>query len=179
MPLTPEDKAARARDRMIETAKQYQTSTYCRKFVAPIFQEMIRAEWAAIRGVYEYAVVGGELVKVARRIGQCVCVTCGKVERWNSGIHGMHTGHFLASRRNSILFSEQGVAPQCCHCNYHLSGNPQAFRAWMKAVRGDEVIERLERLKTESRSFSREELVDMRIEYSARLKAAVEFMKRN
>jgi hypothetical protein len=42
----------------------------------------------------------------------------------------------------------------------------------MLYVRGEEVVERLERLKTESVSFDREDLVDMRIEYADRLKAA-------
>ena len=51
------------------------------------------------------------------------------------------------------------------------------FRQWMISIRGEEVIERLERLKTKSVSFGRDELVDMRIAYAARLKAAEERMK--
>lgn len=172
MALTPEEKAARARNRMLEKAKEYQTGTYIRKFVSPIFQKMIRAEAGADPRRYLTAVVDGEIRQVEREIGQCVCITCGKVQKWDSGIKGMHTGHFLASRRNSILFEEDNVAPQCSRCNFYLSGAPQAFRTWMFAVRGLEVVEHLERLKTESVSFDREELVDMRIEYAARLKAA-------
>lgn len=174
MPLTQAEKAERARQRMLDTAKQYQTTTYCRKFVAPLFQKMIRAEAGADHRPYLTAVVEGQIRQVKRELGQCVCVTCGKVDRWDSGIKGMHTGHFLASRRNSILFEELNVAPQCSHCNFYLSGAPQAFRQWMEFMRGEGVIEYLQRRKTVSVSFSLDELVDMRIAYAARLKAAEE-----
>lgn len=178
--LYPEEKAARARQRLLEKAKEYQTSTYCRKFVSPIFQKMIRAESGAQDCPYSYAISAGDsdwIAEVPRKIGHCVCITCGKVLRWDSGIKGMHTGHFIQSRRNSILLEEDNVAPQCSRCNFYLSGNQQAFRKWMIYVRGEDVVTRLERLATESRTFGREELVDLRIGYAARLKAAEELMK--
>jgi hypothetical protein len=165
---------------MIETAKQYQSSTYIRKFVAPVFQKMIRAESGADPRPYHTAVVDGKIRQVKREIGQCVCITCGKTGSWKGSVDrfsGFHTGHFLASRRNSILLEEDNVCPQCVYCNIYQSGNPQAFRQWMLSVRGPEAVERLERLKTESVSFSREELVDMRIRFTERLKAAEERMK--
>lgn len=177
MPLTSEEKAERFRQRMIETAKQYSTGTYVRRFVSQVFQKMIRAESGADPRPYHTAVVDGGIRQVKREIGQCVCITCGKVLKWDSGIKGMHCGHFLASRCNSILFEEDNVAPQCQSCNYYRSGEPQKFRLWMLSVRGEEVVERLERLKTQSVSFTREELVDMRMAFAARLKTAEERMK--
>ena len=166
---------------MIEKAKEYQTTTYVRKFVAPLFQRMIRAEWGADERPFHTAVVDGSIRQVERRIGQCACITCGKVGPWIGGSSaaggGMNTGHFIASRRNSILFEEDNVAPQCAHCNLYLSGNPQEYRKWMLAVRGLETVERLEQLKTESVSFIRDDLVDMRIAYADRLKAAEDKMK--
>jgi len=105
-----------------------------------------------------------------------VCVTCGKVDSWDSGIKGMHTGHFLASRRNSILLEEANVAPQCSSCNFYRSGAPSEFRMWMEAVRPAS-IERLENLKRQSVSWTLDDLVDKRIEYSKRLKAAELKMK--
>lgn len=170
--MTPEEKAANARQRMLDKARQYQNSTYVRKFVSPVFQKMIRAEAGADPREYLTAVVDGNIRQVKRSRGQCVCITCGKVQRWDSGIKGMHTGHFLASRRNSILFEEDNVAPQCSGCNFYHSGSPQHFRQWMEYVRGHETIARLEQLKTQSVSFDRETLVDMRISYQGRLKAA-------
>lgn len=185
MAFTKEEKAGRDRQRMIERAKQFQLGTYSRRFVAPVFQQMIRAEYAALPAVIggvlhsaaAKAVVNGEVAGVEYKAGLCVCITCGKVQPWKGGLGGMHTGHFLASRRNSILFDEDNVAPQCSFCNYQRSGEQQLFRKWMLAVRGLEVVERLELLKNDVKVFSREELVDMRIGYAARLKAAEERMK--
>ena len=176
MALSQAEKDARKRDRLIEKAREFTTGTYIRRFVAPKFQKMVRAEWGAQPAGYATAVVDGEVKYIPRQVGQCVCVTCGKVQAWDSGIKGMHTGHFLASRRNSILFEETNVAPQCSHCNFYLSGAPQAFRRWMLAVHGEEVVERLQHLKTTIRSFERDELVDMRLEFQSRLKAAEERM---
>ena len=175
--LTTEEKAERARQRMLEKAEELQIGTYARRVVAPVFQRMIRAEWAARPRCHEPAIVGGAIATTFRERGQCVCVTCGLLGPWSSGIGGMHTGHFLQSRRNSILFEEDGVAPQCSNCNRYSSGAPQEFTQWMLAVRGEETVERLERLKTTSRQFSREELVDLRIAFQARLRVAEERMR--
>ena len=170
---TPEQRAARRRQRMIDKAREYQVGTYSRKFVAPVFQQMIRAEAAANTHDDVVAIVDGELDLVPRRFGECVCITCGKVHPWKGGVDrfsGMHTGHYLASRRNSILFEEDNVAPQCSHCNYQNGGEQQLFSKWMLAVRGIETIERLEALKRTVVVFSRDELVDMRIGFTDRLK---------
>ena len=169
---TPEQIATRRRQRMIDKAREYQVGTYSRKFVAPVFQQMIRAEAAVLPGSI-LAIVGGELLSVPRTIGECVCITCGKVHPWKGGVDrfsGMHTGHYLASRRNSILFEEDNVAPQCSHCNYQNGGEQQLFSKWMLAVRGAETIERLEALKRTVVVFSRDQLVDMRISFADRLK---------
>ena len=138
---------------------------------------MIRAEFGADTRQWVTVVLNGEISQAPRYLGECACVTCGKVDAWNSGIKGMHTGHFIASRRNSIVLEEDNVAPQCSHCNYYASGKQAEFRTWIEFVRGVEVVERLQRLKTESVSFSLEELVDRRIEYTRRLKAATEAMR--
>lgn len=173
--LSPEEKASRARERMLGIAKQYSTGTYVSKFVAPVFQRMIRAEAASQPNGYVPAVRNGQIAVVWRTVGECVCVTCGKVCPWSSpGSDQLHTGHFLGSRRNSILFDESNVAPQCAQCNKWQNGMRVEYQMWMEHVRGKETIERLEKLKTESRQFTREELVDMRLAYQARLDAALE-----
>jgi len=177
MGLTQKEKNARKRKRMIETSRQYTTGSFSRKFVAPIFQRAIRAEAAALPAGLTPAIVNGELKQIYRYSGQCCCITCGKIGLWNSGLGGFHTGHFLSSRCNSILFEEENVAPQCCHCNMFDNGAPQEYRLWMELTRGKEVVERLKKLKKAVISFSREELVDMRIGYANRLKAAEEKMK--
>ncbi len=177
MTLTVKEKTERKRQRLLETVIKRGPAQYITQILAPLFQRMIRAEAAALPAGSEMAVVCGELGLVDRQLGQCVCVTCGEVEPWSSGLGGMHTGHFLASRRNAIVFDEDNVAPQNSRCNRYENGAPQRFRLWMLAVRGQETVERLERLKTTTRQFTREELVDKRIEYAARLKAAEERMR--
>ena len=178
MKQSPEDKAARARARMIDKAREYGTDSYCRKFVAPVFQRIIRAEAAACPAGFVQAAIGDHGIDtVYRCVGQCICVTCGKVDAWDSGIKGMHTGHFSASRRNAILLLEENCAPQCQSCNYYRSGMPAEFRLWMLVVRGIETIERIESLKRTSVSFDRETLVDKKIEFSRRLKGAQDKMK--
>ena len=101
------------------------------------------------------------------------CITCGAAHGWDSGLVGIHASHFLGSRCNSILYEEDNIAPGCSHCNVYRSGAPQEFRKWMLAVRGLEVVERLERLKATSRQFTRDELVDLRIGFKKRLDAAI------
>lgn len=148
--------------------------------VARDFQKMIRAEDAANSGTVRLAVVRGELIDVPRRIGQCVCITCGIVLPWTLPKESpvqMQTGHFLAGRLACILFEEDNVSPQCSNCNGHKSGMPQEYRRWMESVRGIEAIERLEKLKRTSVSLDRETLVDMRLEFNRRLKAAELKMK--
>jgi hypothetical protein len=157
---------------MLEKARQYQIGTYINKFVAKEFQQMIRAEAGAKPDGHVFAVVNGAIATVFRQRGQCVCITCGTTRPWSGGLGGMHTGHFLGSRRFSILFEEENVAPQCSACNRYRSGMPQEFRLWMEFVRGRETVERLEKLKTTSRTFSRDELVDMRLEFRRRLREA-------
>lgn len=174
--MTPEEKAERARQRMIAKAQEFQIGTYVARFVAPEFQRMIRAEAAAEPPWPALAIVAGRAERTFRCVGFCVCATCGAVRPWSGGLGGMHTGHFLASRRFSILFDEDNVAPQCSKCNRYRGGAPQEFRLWMEAVRGPETIARLERLKSTTRTFTREELVDMRLEFKRRLAAAVERM---
>jgi len=170
MVLTPRKKASNARQRMIEVTKKYQVGSYSAKFTAIDFQKMIRAEAAALPAGLTPAIVDGELVDVYRHVGQCVCVSCGAVHTWNT--KEMHAGHFLSSRRFSILYDEDNVHPQCQKCNSFDDGNPQAYRLWMELMLGKKTVERLRRLKNTTVHFSKEDLVDMRIGYRTRIKAA-------
>ena len=179
MKLTPEEKTARSRQRMIEKARDGTDTigSYAGK-VAVVFQAMIRANAGALPDGMIYVVVEGEMTRVYRRVGQCACITCGKVLPWkNSGAtHGsLDTGHFYHTTGAS-RFDEDNVAPQCVACNQHDGGARDNYRLWLTEVRGAETIERLTRLKNTVRKFTFEELVDMKIEYTARLKAAIERM---
>jgi hypothetical protein len=159
--------------------RQKGASGFLNKVVAPHFQKMIRAEAGADPRQYVVAMVEGTRRQVERSVGQVVCVTCGKVAAWNAGIKVMHTGHFLASRRPSIVLEETNVAPQCAACNYYGKGTQGAFQQWMEFVHGQDEIDRLIQLKHQGGAFTCEELVRKWFEHSERLKAAEETMKGN
>ncbi len=173
--LTDDERAERKRQWKIDNPP-VQIGTYIAKFVAPAFQRMIRAEAGARPAGVEPYVAMGEMAWILRLVGSCVCVTCGKVKPWTTHEGTMQTGHFIHDN-NATRFDEDNVAPQCVGCNKYRDGALDDYRLWMAEVRGKETIERLTRLKATVRRFTREELVDMRIGYEARLKAAIERMK--
>ena len=117
----------------------------------------------------------GIVEDIPRYSGECVCVTCGTVTAWDA--KQMNCGHFIGGRTASIVFEETNVAPQCAHCNSHLSGAPAEYQLWIEAMYGRDEVDRLRRLKSEVVKFTIEELVDKRIYYMKRLKAAVSFMQ--
>lgn len=165
------------RCKKMQEVKAKGTTKFLKGPLAKLFQKMVRAEYGAQpTGYVQVMKKGRGLVSVHRHIGQCVCVTCGRIEPWSTIKGVMNTGHFVASRRASILLEEENVAPQCSFCNQYGSGEASLFRIWMEAVRGIDVIEQLERLKTASVSFDRDELVDRWFQYSERLKAAIKKM---
>lgn len=166
------------RCRQIELCKCKGTAKYRNKFVAPDFQAMIRAEAAALPSRTVQAVVNGIIRPVHRVIGEVVCVTCGLVGPWYGGVgfRQMQTGHFCSRKDQSVLFTELNVAVQCARCNQP-PGSPNEFRIWMTDTRGIECIELIEGLARHVHSFTRDELVDMRIEFLRRLKAAQQRMK--
>jgi hypothetical protein len=59
---------------------------------------------------------------------------------------------------------------QCKHCNDHLSGNLWRYRLFLVDKYGRATTERLERLKHETRQFTKEELVELRMMFMAREK---------
>lgn len=176
MKLSPEEKAARERERMIEKAKAVSLQTY-RGQVARIFQRLIRAEAAALDEGYYPAVRRGIIAPIYKCVGECVCITCGNVMLWNH--KGCHAGHWIGRVHQSTLFVRENLHPQCASCNQHGNGMPIEYLKFMVEMRGQNIVDRLLVLKHQPKSFSRDELVDMRIEFSRRLKSAVERMKGN
>jgi len=89
----------------------------------------------------------------------------------------MHAGHWIGRVHQSTLFEPDNLAPQCDGCNEHGHGKQQEYLMWLQKVRGLNVVDRLLRLKHQPKSFLLYDLVDMRIEFSRRLKAAELKMK--
>lgn len=156
----------------LEKSKQWSMSTLIGK-TAKDWQKCVRAEAAAVDG-QAWCMFDGEFVQRVSHVGHCVCVTCGKRHPWNTNL--MDAGHFLAGRSNSILFEPTNIHPQCKWCN-RTGGRPQEYRKFMLSAYGQQVVDGLEVLKRQTRSFTREELVTKRREFRARTKAAIARMK--
>lgn len=168
---TDEEKATAKRLKMIEYSKCFSIQTHKNK-VAKVFQQMIRAEDAANPHPFRTAVVNGKLQEVKRSVGQCVCITCGAIHAWK-GSNKLDTGHFIGGRRPSLVFDEANVAPQCKYCNQYMNGHGSHYLLWMEHVRGPEVIQILkDKHHQGTNKFTHEDLVDLQIEFTRRLKAA-------
>ena len=167
-------KEARARQKTIDEWKAFSPQT-CRAKTAKVFQRMTKAEAAAEHYGWWPAVVDGKLDEVYRCVGECVCITCGKVGDWN--VKGFHCGHWIGRVHASTLLESDNVAVQCASCNEHNHGRLREYTMWMEAVRGINVMERLQVLKHQPVTFSREDLVDLRISFRDRLKVAELKMK--
>lgn len=153
-------------------------TTKARRRVAVLFQRMIRAEYGAKPAGPAIAVQSGQIVAVDRKMGQCVCVTCGRVAKWDAGLRVMHTGHFVSGRSASIVFDERNVAPQCSHCNVYRHGAAAEFAIWMVATHSTDVIDELRQKRHAAAAYDRSALVDMWFAFASRLKTAQDTMKR-
>ena len=154
-------------DKEIEKSKKWTIRTLLGK-AAKDLQKAIRVEASFLNS--QLCVVGGEVVSVATGYGECACVTCGAVHHYKN----MHAGHFIGSRRASIVLEEVGIHPQCVRCNAFMSGMPEAYRVYMLHVYGQDVIDHLQFLKNSvSKQWTREELCAKRIEYRRRINAAL------
>ena len=180
MKLSDEQKAERARARMLGKARELSVGTYMTRFTAPDFQRMIRAEAAADPKPYAVCVVQGEMRDVKRSVSECACVTCGKVRPWkvdkHSGKEGIDCGHFVPRQHTGAILDEKNVAPQCQYCNGPLGGNFAMFMLWMQSERAEH-IDRLLAWKHTTCPFPMLwEQVDLRIGYRKRYARAVEVM---
>ena len=78
--------------------------------------------------------------KYADENGFVKCVTCGVVRHWKDR---MQAGHFVDSRNNSVLFSEELVFPQCVSCNLFKKGNKVAYTLFMLEKHTKKEVEKM------------------------------------
>lgn len=90
--------------------------------------------------------------------GYVKCITCGEVKQWKQ----MQGGHFIPGRRNSIIFDERNVHPQCVGCNMFKAGNPVKYFRFMQQTYGEDVIKELEEKNEINKQFTVEELIIIR-----------------
>ena len=100
-------------------------------------------------------------MKYADENGMVVCVTCGAVKHYRD----QQAGHFLDGRRNSVLFDERNVHPQCVKCNMFNGGAKVAYYDYMRGRYGQEVIDELKLLDKQERKFTVIELQEMAKRY--------------
>lgn len=98
--------------------------------------------------------------------GYSSCCTCGLTKQWKE----MQAGHFIPGRHNSILFDERNVHAQCYGCNIRKQGNTVKYFRFMQEKYGDEIIEELEKLDLQEKSFTEIELKEMIDKYKLKLK---------
>lgn len=150
MALTDREKRQRKFERMLD---RYKTLTLgsCKRDVAKTFQRMIRIE-------------------AADEFGRCQCRTCPKAYEWDSG--QIHAGHFVSSRSNGIIFDERNCHCQCIRCNVYLGGNQEKYTEYMLNNYGQEVIDEINQNRNSTVTFTKEELVGMRMNFMDRIKVA-------
>jgi len=102
-------------------------------------------------------------MKYADNNGYIGCVTCGVGKHWKES----QAGHFLDGRRNSVLFDDRNVHPQCVKCNMYMSGNKVKYYEFMRKKYGQETIDELQYLDKIDKKFTRDELIDMTNKYKA------------
>ena len=155
----------------LKRAKAYRPVSYLHKFAAPKLQKAIRLE--ASDGQGHIAMKDGKPQRLTFPKGYCACVTCGCCGHWKY----MNAGHFLATRRPSIVLDERGIHPQCVACNMTLSGNPDMYHKFMVHCYGLDVIDDLQDLRDNvSKHWTIEELVRLRMEYDRRIKDALDII---
>ena len=96
-------------------------------------------------------------LKYADWRGNVKCCTCNKTRMWNDRIDA---GHFISRRHNATLFDERNVHPQCKGCNMN-SGEPVKYYQFMEEKYGVKVINELYKLSKTSKSFTKQELIEM------------------
>ena len=97
--------------------------------------------------------------------GMGYCCTCGQLyPAFGQGC--MQAGHYVAGRRNAILFEENGCHAQCYNCNINLKGNTLNYRDFMERTYGRVERERIEQLRFKDIKYSPAELEAIRDEYA-------------
>lgn len=104
-------------------------------------------------------------IKAADSNGNCVCVSCGRINHWTE----MDGGHFISRRHMSTRLMEENIHPQCKMCNGYLKGNLTSYTLYMIDRYGRKFIDELELLKQSTKKYTRTELEDLKQEFRQRI----------
>jgi hypothetical protein len=99
----------------------------------------------------------------ADKHGNCTCVTCGKVTRWDAA--DMNAGHFVSRSRHATVFHFINCHPQCAACNKHKAGNASRYEEYMVAKHGREVVDELKICGEQKLRWTCEQLAEKKIQF--------------
>jgi hypothetical protein len=99
-----------------------------------------------------------------------VCCSCGK-QYPAFGVRCAQAGHFIAGRKNAILFDEKCCHGQCYNCNHTLKGNWPGYMEFMLNRYGRPTVDKLLRQNKSVVKFTVSDLMDKRSLYKSRYDA--------
>ena len=133
------------RTKMLNSFKTKQLGT-CVNVTAKDYQKLVR-------------------LRAADSAGMCKCVTCGKRVFWTAA-HGSHFIHHV----NSVRFHPWNVHACCNHCNTYREGALAEYHQFILKTYGEKGLATLRKISKETKVFTREELVEMRLEFLDEIK---------
>ena len=110
-----------------------------------------------------------DAIKTTGDINYCVCVTCGRTKP-TFGVGCIQAGHFVPSRRNSLLFDEEMVNAQCYGCNCGQGGMWVEYEDVMIKRHGQEKVDEMKRRKYKTVKYTKQDYADIEKKYKLKLK---------
>ena len=122
------------------------TVRYLRKLAWSLLSQIIRQQYADHRGMAN-------------------CFTCDEVKPWRE----LQAGHAIGGRHNAVLLDESIIRPQCPGCNIFKRGNYQVFVTKLIRQNGLDWWEKKLMESRQLKTYSREELNEIILNYRIRL----------
>jgi hypothetical protein len=106
-----------------------------------------------------------DAIRTTGNTKSALCITCKQLH----DIKGMDAGHGITRGESSTLFDERNVHAQCKRCNMR-GGEQYLYMIEVDKIYGEGTAEELQRLRHETKKFSRPELIEMIEDYKQRIK---------
>lgn len=97
--------------------------------------------------------------------GYTNCITCGKRIHWTEA----DAGHFIAGRKNPILFYDKGIHAQCKNCNRN-QGEQYLYGEYIKNRYGEEEVKKQLKMRNQLLKYTREDYLNLINHYKAKIK---------
>ena len=99
--------------------------------------------------------------------GDCVCVSCVRMAHWKT----IDAGHFISATKSATRFDERNIHPQCKACNQFDNTNSSliGYTMHMADTYGRDVIESLQEKSKQKKTWTKEEIIDLRVGWSRRI----------